>query len=309
MAEQRAMPIWTDVTEMGIGTWAWGDRLFWNHGQSHTDADVQAAFEASLAGGVSFFDTAEFYGFGRSERLLGSFIRTADQPVYVSTKFVPYPWRPGKISLLAALRNSLARLGLEQVELYMMHVPLPPVPIETWMGALADAVESGLARTVGVSNYGLTQMRRAHAALARRGVPLASNQVQYHLLHREPERNGLVGACRELRVALVAYSPLAQGLLTGKYSPENPPFGVRRLRFGRRRLAKVQPLVEILGQIGQVHGKTPAQVALNWLICKGAVPIPGAKTALQAKLNMGATGWRLTAEGIAALDSASDSAA
>ncbi len=291
------------ISPLGIGTWAWGDRLFWGFGRGYDEADVQAAFQTSLAAGINFFDTAEIYGRGRSEQLLGQFIRESGQSVVVATKFFPYPWRLRRADLLRALRKSLERLGLSRVDLYQVHWPNPPVSIETWMAGLADAVDAGLVRAVGVSNYNVEQMRRAHAALAERGVALASNQVQYSLLDRQPEQSDLADTCRELGVTLIAYSPLAQGLLTGKYTPQNTPSGVRRFRYTRQRLAQVQPLIALLRQLGEAHGgKTPAQVALNWVICKGAVPIPGAKNARQARENAGALGWRLTDGQVAALD-------
>lgn len=130
--------------------------------------------------------------------------------------------------------------------------------------------------------------------------------MEYSLLHRKPEQNGVLATCQELGITLIAYSPLAQGLLTGKYSPENPPPGLRGLRYGRRRLRAIAPLLRLLQSIGEAHGgKTPAQVALNWLICKGAVPIPGAKDARQARENAGALGWRLTPEEVERLDQVS----
>lgn len=294
------------VSALGIGTWAWGDRLLWGYGRGYGDADLESAFQVSVAAGIDFFDTAEVYGRGRSERLLGRFIRAMGRPVVVATKFMPYPWRLRRKSLLQALRNSLARLGMGQVDLYQTHWPLPPVPIETWAEALADAVEAGFTRAVGVSNYNLDQMRHAHEALARRGVPLASNQVHFSLLRRDAERSGLLAACRELGITLIAYSPLGQGLLTGKYTPQNPPPGVRRLRNRPGRLVRLQPLIALLHDIGQAHdGKTPAQVALNWVMCKEALPIPGAKNRRQAEENVGALGWHLTTEEVAALDAAS----
>jgi aryl-alcohol dehydrogenase-like predicted oxidoreductase len=304
---QELEDVWGHDIQMGIGTWAWGDRLLWSYGRDHDDADLEAAYRASLAGGIRLFDTAEFYGLGRSERLLGRFVRAGGTPVRVATKYVPFPWRPRRKNLLTALRQSLDRLGLESLELYMMHVPLPPVRIDTWMNAMADAVEAGLTRAVGVSNYSVRQMRHAHEALARRGVRLASNQVQYSLLRRGPERDGLMDACRELNVRLVAYSPLAQGLLTGKYTPDQPLPGIRGLRYSRRRLAQAAPLIGLLREIGQAHGdRPPAQVALNWVMAKGALPIPGAKNAEQAESNAGALSWSLTAAEVEALDAASD---
>jgi aryl-alcohol dehydrogenase-like predicted oxidoreductase len=268
---------------------------------------LEDAYQVSRAAGINFFDTAEVYGRGRSERLLGRFARAAGDQVVVATKFFPYPWRLRRTGLVRVLRGSLKRLGLDRVDLYQIHWPFPPVPIETWMAGLATAVEAGLARAVGVSNYDPVQTRRAHTALSEREVPLVSNQVHYSLLHRQPEHNGLFDLCRELDVTLIAYSPLEMGVLTGKYTPENPPPGIRGRRYRREYLIQVQPLLALLREIGEAYGGvTPAQVALNWVMCKGAVPIPGAKNARQAEENTGALGWRLSGEEVAALDAASE---
>lgn len=294
------------ISPMGIGTWAWGDRWYWGYGRTYNEADVQGAFRAASAAGINLYDTAEVYGFGRSERLLGQFAHGDGQQVAIATKFMPFPWRLRRQSLVHALKGSLNRLEMEQVVLYQIHWPFPPVAIETWMEGLAEVVKEGLALAVGVSNYNVDQLRRAHAALASWGVPLASNQVEYSLWQRDPERTGLLDACRELGVTLIAYSPLAQGLLTGKYTADSPPPGLRRRRIRRRRLLQIEPLIALLREIGEAAGgKTPAQVALNWLICKGTVPIPGAKNAQQAEGNVGALGWRLTDEQVSALDTAS----
>jgi aryl-alcohol dehydrogenase-like predicted oxidoreductase len=267
---------------------------------------VQAAFQASLAAGIRFFDTAEVYGSGRSEQLLGQFIQNNEHPLVIATKFTPYPWRLWKSRLIAALKASLHRLGLEQVDLYQIHWPFPPIPIETWADGLANAVEAGLVKAVGVSNFNAAQMLKAHATLMERGIPLASNQVEYHLLNRQVERNGLLKLCRELGVTIIAYSPLAKGMLSGKYTPENPPAGMRGRLFSRARLAAIQPLIKQLGEVGTAHGgKTPAQVALNWLVGQGVVPIPGAKNSRQAQENAAALGWALSEEEMNALDLAS----
>jgi aryl-alcohol dehydrogenase-like predicted oxidoreductase len=291
---------------VGVGTWAWGDRLLWGYGRGYSQPEVRGAFQASVEAGLRLFDTAEIYGLGRSERFLGQFAGGEDRPIIIATKFFPYPWRWRKENLLEALRGSLRRLEMDRVDLYQMHFPFPPVPIETWMEGLADAVDAGLTGSVGVSNYGVREMRRAHAALARRGVPLASNQVAYHLLDRGPERSGLLDACNELGVTLIAHTPLARGLLTGKYTPLHRPPGLRRLRFSKTYLYTIQPLLRLLREIGDAHdGRSPAQVAVNWLICKGTLPIPGAKSAQQARENAGAAGWRLAPEAVDALDAAS----
>ncbi|MDW8327422.1 MAG: aldo/keto reductase [Anaerolineales bacterium] len=292
--------------ELGLGTWQWGDRLFWGYGQGYAEAELKEAFDASVAAGITFFDTAEVYGQGQAERFLARFIREArfqdGQKPYLATKFLPLPWRLTKGQFRRALQGSLRRLELDAVDLYQIHWPFPPVSIETWMDAMADAVEAGLVRAVGVSNYSSEQMIRAFTALRKRGVPLVSNQVPYSLLNRRNEHNGLLALCHELGVRFIAYSPLEQGLLTGKYTPRNPPPGIRSQRY-RNLLVRIQPLITALREIGEAHGgKTPAQVALNWCICKGTLPIPGAKNAKQAEQNAGALGWRLTQEEVARLD-------
>lgn len=302
------------ISALGIGTWAWGDSLFWGYGKgTYTDTDLHQAFTTALENGINWFDTAEIYGRGRSEELLGRFVRRNQQPNYshidgpvIATKFMPYPWRFRQDALHEALVQSLKRLGRSQVDLYQIHSPLPPRSVETWADALADAVEAKLTRTVGVSNYSTEQTRRTFTALARRNIHLAANQVEYSLLHRKPEDNGLLQMCRTHDITLIAYSPLGMGMLTGKYSPQNLPNGVRRWQFRADYLARLQPLIALMRRIGERHdGKTPAQIALNWVICKGAVPIAGAKNARQAADNAGALGWRLTAEEIFALDAAS----
>lgn len=313
MADESHIPLGkTDVLipPMGLGTWAWGDRLFWGYGRAYTAADLVEAFRVAIEEGVLFFDTAEVYGSGRSERLLGRFLADlpADEPrPVIATKFFPYPWRWRPQALRRALERSLQRLGLSQVDLYQIHWPFPPRSIDVWVRALGQAVRAGLARAAGVSNYNLSQTKRAQAILADMGLPLASNQVEFSLLHRQPEREGLLAYCREQGITLIAYSPLGQGLLTGKYTPDNPPPGARRRRYSRAFLARLQPLLGLLREIGQAHGnKTPAQVALNWVMAKGAVPIPGAKNAAQVQSNAGALGWRLTEDEVAALDQASE---
>lgn len=299
----------TDITvsRLGLGAWSWGDRLYWSYGRGYSASDVRAAFDLSLEAGINWIDTAEAYGSGQSERLVGGFVAAQPNPVVIATKFMPFPWRLGKGSLRKALLRSRDRLGVQRIDLFQIHFPFPPIPVETWADALADAVQDGLVRAVGVSNFNEQQMRRANAVLAKRGVPLASNQVPYSLLDRKVERNGLLQACRELNIALIAYSPIAQGVLTGKYTPERPLPGVRGRRYPRALLERVQPLLQRMREIGQEHGgKTLPQVALNWLICKGTLPIPGAKNARQAQENAGALGWRLSEAETIELEQLSD---
>jgi len=294
------------ITPLGTGTWQWGDRNLWGYGSTYQEADVRGAFQASLEAGIRFFDTSERYWQGESERLLGKFIYTSGEKVVVATKYDPLRWRMWKNCMTKAERHSLKRLGLPMVDLYQIHWPTPPLSIKSMAEGLADIYEAGLTRAVGVSNYTEEQMRLTHEVLSKRGIPLASNQVNFSLLHRNVEKDGLLNACKELGVTLIAHSPLAEGVLTGKYTPENTPPGMRGNYYNNEQLAKVQTLIDLMRKTGQAHdGKSPTQVALNWLICKGALPIPGAKNAKQVKENAGASGWRLTAVEVYALDEAS----
>ena len=295
------------AVEMGLGAWSWGDRVIWQYGRGYTDDDIRQAFQTSVTEGIRFIDTAEVYGSGRSERMAGQFLKETDQPVLVATKFFPMPWRLTKDSIPSALKHSLDRLGLEKVDLNQIHWPTPLLGIEQMMEGLVACIDKGWARTVGVSNFDQSQMLRAFSALERKSVPLASNQVHYSLLNRKVEENGLLARCKELGIRLIAYSPLEMGLLTGKYTPANPPPGSRGGRYVNL-ISKISPLIKLMTEIGQDHGgKSNAQVALNWVMGKGALPIPGAKNASQASQNAGALGWKLTDEEMAKLDEASDS--
>ena len=299
------------VSPMGLGAWQWGDRFLWKFGQGYDETDVRSAFESTLASGINFVDTAELYGLGRSERLLGKFIRDLDpihpNSIVIATKFAPMPWRLTKGGLLHALQASINRIEVSPVDLYQIHFPLLVRSIETWMAAMAEAVRKGMTRAVGVSNFSLEQTRQVFDLLQRRGIPLASNQVEYNLLNRNIERQGLLNYCLENGISIIAYSPLAQGVLTGKYSPDHIPPGARGRKYDRQYLEKIQPLLSLMREIGQEHGgKTPAQISLNWLITKGVIPIPGAKNAVQAVQNSGALGWHLSAEEMLALEKAAD---
>jgi aryl-alcohol dehydrogenase-like predicted oxidoreductase len=299
----------TDIqlSPIGLGAWQWGDRFFWSSGTQYTAEDCRAAFSASLAAGVNWVDTAELYGPGTSEIMLGQFLRERPANILIASKCFPYPWRWSGKTLHGALRGSLKRLGVERIDLYQMHQPHGPLAVESWMDAMAEAVKDGLIRAIGVSNYSAEQTRRAHERLTKHGLSLASNQIRYNLLQRLPERNGVLETCHELGVTVIAYSPIAQGILSGKYTPENAPPGLRGARYNRDHLRRVQPLIELMKEIGQAHAnKTPTQVALNWLIGKGMAPIPGAKNARQAQENASAMGWRLTGDEVKALEAASD---
>lgn len=296
------------VSPLGLGTWAWGDRAVWGMGgydAALTEATIRDAWEASIDAGVTFVDTAEVYGNGESERIIGRLL-AADparrERVVVATKFMPMPWKVDVVrSMRAALEASLDRLGIDAVDLYQVHGPISLRGHSAMAEALATVHAAGLTRAVGVSNYSARETKAIHAALARRGVALATNQIEYSLLRRRPETTGAVDECRRLGVTVLAYSPLGQGRLTGKYSTSSPPQGQRG--FSAHPMADVDPVVARLRDLRARHdGATPGQVALAWLIAKGTVPIPGAKNGEQASANAAALRIDLTAEDVASLD-------
>ncbi len=294
------------VTRIGIGIMQWGGMPLGQAG-SEGEADTMDIYRTAQEGGINFFDTAEMYGSGKSETHLGRCLQNSPANIVVATKFMPFPWRISKSELRAALLRSLKRLGLPRVDVYQMHWPYPPVSIPAWMEAMSAVLNEGLIRAVGVSNYSPRQTRQAFETLAKHNIPLASNQVKYSLLDRRPERSGLVDLCRELGVTIIAYSPLEKGMLSGKYSAENIPPGYRAWRYNKNYLFKIKPLLDTIRQIGEAHGGvTSGQVALNWLVCKGAVPIPGARTKNQAHENAGALGWQLSSEEVIRLDRISE---
>jgi len=306
MAEVSSETRFLHAIEMGLGAWQWGDRTTWQYGNKYDEEDIREVFKVSMEEGIQFVDTAEVYGSGVSERMLGKFIEETEQPVLIATKYFPYPWRLRNTSMPKALKNSLERIGIESADLYQIHWPTPLMSVDRMMDGMIECVKQELTRTVGVSNFSQSQMLTAYSALARQNIPLASNQVHYSLLNRTIEKNGLLARCKELGIRLIAYSPLEQGLLTGKYDVNNQPPGTRAGKLAGL-LPKIEPLIKLMTTIGQDHGgKSNSQVALNWTICKGTLPIPGAKNVRQAQENAGALGWKLTDEEVAQLEEASD---
>jgi aryl-alcohol dehydrogenase-like predicted oxidoreductase len=300
------------VPRMGLGVMTWGDAKGFArlhpaktaYGGAEGFEEEKRALEVSLEAGIDLFDTAAFYSGGASERRLGELVRGRD--VLIATKF------PGGFSfktedLPKELEANLARLGRDSIDLYQHHFPAKGVSIPRLMDLLADALEAGKIKAIGVSNYSAEQMREAHAALARRGIPLASNQIEYSLLKRQPEVNGILDACKELGITLIAYSPLAGGALTGKYSAARKASGLRRFmpNFSKKGMDALQPVINLLHQIGERYSKTPSQVALRWLIENPIVlPIPGAKNSKQAMENAGALSFSLKPEEVEALSQA-----
>jgi aryl-alcohol dehydrogenase-like predicted oxidoreductase len=296
------------IPPLGVGTWAWGDKGTWGMGgydTALTESSIREAWEASIEAGVVLFDTAEVYGRGESERIIGRLLATEPSVrsrAVIASKFMPSPWKVNvRSALLSAARQSRDRLGIDSIDLYQIHGPISLRSHDALADALAAAHSDGLVRAVGVSNYSAKETRSIDAALRRRGLRLATNQIEFSLLRSMPLREGLLDACRELGVVPLAYSPIGQGRLTGKYSASNPPPGKRT--FSAHPMAEIDSLVTELRRLGDAHGgKTPSQVALAWIVAHGAVPIPGAKNRGQAEENAGALGWRLSDEEMAGLD-------
>jgi aryl-alcohol dehydrogenase-like predicted oxidoreductase len=299
------------VTPIGLGVMQFsGSRLgfgamFEELTRQQTDAIVRAALE----GGINWFDTAELYGFGRSERRLAEGLKTAGRragEVVVATKWLPLLRTAG--SIRRTIRQRLRHLDGFPIDLYQVHHPNSLSTPEAEMHAMADLVEAGLIRSVGVSNFDARRMERAHRTLERRGLPLAANQVEYSLVERSIETNGVLQAARDLGITIIAWSPTGRGLLTGKFHQH--PARLRRtppLRrwYIRRRMAETRPLVHALEAIGASHGASAAQVALNWLIHSAeetVVAIPGTSRAEQAADSAAAMRFRLSEEEFARLE-------
>ncbi|MDG0866933.1 aldo/keto reductase [Candidatus Lucifugimonas marina] len=297
-----------NVSPVGTGTWQWGGAFYWGYGRSYTDSDLAGAYSASIENGINWFDTAEIYGRGRSEKIIAklggkSNSSTSPKPL-IATKFFPYPWRWHRSSFRRALNASLKRINTDSIDLYQIHFPFRPRSFEYWVDALGDAAQEGLIKAVGVSNFSTEQTKRAHELLAQKGIVLASNQVGYSLLNRAIESNGVKEACHDLGISVISYGPLAEGLLTGKYQTDNPPPLLRKWRWARKRLKLLPPLISLMSDISTAHDVSVTQVALNWLIQKETLPIPGAKSAMQAADNAAAMTWKLADNEFKALNNA-----
>lgn len=294
-----------DLPPMGLGAWAWGDPIFWGYNPKQDD-ELRRVFDYAVANsksGKTLFDTAELYGLGRSESLLGEFSKDCRDKVEIATKFGALPFRTSSTDVVKACEASVKRLGGRPIDLYQIHFPNAWNNAEYWDG-LAMVYEKGLVKAVGVSNYGSDALQACHKTLAERGIPLATNQIQYSLLYRWPELNGLLDTCKDLNVKVLAYSPLALGFLTGKYSSEKLPSGPRQV-LGKQlfQTPDFDNLVTTMKQIASQHSDaTVSQVAINWTRAKGTIPIPGARTISQVQQNYGALEWNLSSDEVMKLD-------
>jgi aryl-alcohol dehydrogenase-like predicted oxidoreductase len=302
------------VSPMGLGCWQFsaGKGLIGGFWEALSQERVNSIVQTSLAGGINWFDTAEAYGNGASEEALSTALKTLGRgpgDVLVATKWQPFFRRASHIK--RSIGERLERLGGFPIDLHQIHSPLSFSGVRAEMEVMADLVEEGKIRTVGVSNFSARMMRKAHAVLAARGIPLVSNQIHYSLLQRKAESNGVMKAAKELGITIIAYSPLGQGLLTGRHH-EDP--GLIRTRPGPRKrmpafkhkgLERTRPLIEALGRVGEAHGATAGQVALNWLLAfhgETVVVIPGASRPEQVEENLGALDFTLNDGELAHLD-------
>jgi aryl-alcohol dehydrogenase-like predicted oxidoreductase len=288
------------LSSIGLGTWQFGSTE-WGYGAEYNRVEAGNIVRRALELGINLVDTAEFYGFGRSERIVGEAIRGHRAEVFIATKIFPIglpfmtDWRA---------RRSARRLGVDRIDLYQLHWPSPLFPPRATMPRMRRLIEEGLVAHVGVSNHDLRQWKQAEEALAR---PVLSNQVLFNLVDRRPERDLLPWAQQNGRV-IIAYSPLGQGLLSGKYQDSTPTNLVRRRRgsFSPANRARLAPLIAALREIGSLHGATPAQVSLAWLIRKpNVVAIPGASSVRQLEENAAASDVALSDEESARLDTLS----
>ena len=276
------------LSAIGLGTWQFGSSE-WGYGRDYARGEAGAIVRRALELGVNLIDTAEIYGFGRSERIVGEAIRGRRDDVFLATKLFPVGL---PFQVAARARGSARRLDVEHLDLYQVHWPSPLFPPGATMPRMRRLVEAGLVGHVGVSNHSLEAWQAAERAL---GGPVLSNQVLFSLVDRRPERGLLPWAQQQGRV-IIAYSPLAQGLLSGKYQ-KAPPRNFRRVRgtFSAQSREHAQPLVDALGEIGQKMNATRAQVALAWLIRKpNVVVIPGASSVRQLEENVGAADLELS---------------
>jgi aryl-alcohol dehydrogenase-like predicted oxidoreductase len=288
------------VSRIGLGTWQFGSRE-WGYGDQYASGPARDIVQRALALGVTLFDTAEVYGFGKSERILGEALGDQRAEVAVASKIMPVAPLPPVVRQRE--RASAQRLGLKRIPLYQVHQPNPVVPDTVIMPGLRSLLDSGDIGAAGVSNYTLERWKKADAALGR---PVISNQVHFSLAHPQALSDLVPFAEQEDRV-VIAYSPLAQGLLGGKYTVDNRPGGVRAANrlFSTENLRRAEPLLQTLRDVAADVDAKPAQVALAWLIhLPGVVAIPGASSVEQLEFNVAAADIELSPQARDALTAA-----
>ncbi|AGC63405.1 oxidoreductase [Mycobacterium liflandii 128FXT] len=289
-----------NVSRIGLGTWQFGSRE-WGYGDRYASGAARDIVARARALGVTLFDTAEVYGLGKSERILGEALGDERAEVVVASKIMPVAPFPAVVKQRE--RASARRLQLDRIPLYQIHQPNPVVPDSVIMPGMRELLDTGRIGAAGVSNYSLARWKKADAALGR---PVVSNQVHFSLAHPGPLDDLVPFAERENRI-IIAYSPLAQGLLGGKYGVDNRPAGVRAVNplFGTENLRRIEPLLQTLRAVATDVDAKPDQVALAWLISlPGVVAIPGASSVEQLEFNVAAADIELSADARAALTEA-----
>ena len=290
------------ISKIGLGTWQFGSEE-WGYGEPYARREAHAIVRRAVTLGVTLFDTAEIYGSGRSERILGRALGEDRESVFLATKLVPVV--PSALVVRQRAAASAKRLGVSRLDLYQVHWPNPLVPDSTIMRGMRSLRRSGLVGEVGVSNYSLPRWRAAEAKLRSR---ILGNQVQYSLLDRSPERDLLPFAEAHGRV-IIAFSPLAQGMLSGKYHEADRPSNHIRTAsplFRPENLERSRDLIVTLREIADAHAATPAQIALAWAIHHPAVAvIPGASSVEQLESNVAAAEIELADDEYQALDKVS----
>ena len=291
------------MSRIGLGTWQFGSRE-WGYGEAYSGGEAGRIVARAAELGITLFDTAEAYGFGRSERILGEALAEHGlrESAYVATKIFPI------LPIAPVVRNrglaSRRRLGVDTIDLYQVHQPNPVVRDGTTMAGMRELQDAGVVRDVGVSNYSLARWKEAERELGR---PVLSNQVEFSLAHLAP-LDELVPYAAATNHVVIAWSPLGQGLLSAKYDADHRPSGgVRAMNplFLPESLASAQPLLATLREIGSSHTATPAQVALAWLIHHPCVvAIPGASSVEQVEANAAAADIELGDDEVAALTTA-----
>ncbi len=280
------------LSVIGLGTWQFGS-IEWAYGKAYASVEARRIVDRAIELGINFFDTAESYGFGRSERILGEAVGGHRDRVVLATKFAPYLPFPGAARNHA--RESARRLGVDAIDLFQLHFPNPIVPLGYQARELSQLVFGGDIRFAGVSNYSAQAWGEAQAAV---DFPLITNQVHFSLMHRRPLRELIPYAVAHEKL-IIAYSPLEQGALGGRYSPGSKPRDFRRFRrsFSDRSLLAVRPIVKKLESLARGYHATAAQVALAWTIShQGVVCIPGASSVSQLEFNAGAADIELSAD-------------
>jgi len=276
------------VSKIGLGTWQFGSS-YWGWGKELNEDGAIKIIRRAIELGINFIDTAEMYGNGRSEEIIGKALKGLDRDeVVLATKVFPYPWRLTPHQVVKALRGSMRRLGVSRIDLYQIHWPSPIFPLKGALKALEREVEEGRIGSIGVSNFSVKQLERARGYLSK--VDIASNQIEYNLLKRGAEMD-VIPYCLREGLSVIAYSPLAQGLLTGKYGPGRGPSNLKRRIFLALSYGKIDwDVVERLKERAEEMGLTPAQLAIAWVIRKeGVLAIPGAKSLEQLESNFSAS--------------------